>query len=140
MNSAMEYRVILYHKQATSARTRFLRFAHGSVLAFDPVPQLAQLCTGEGNTALHPAAAIKAVEEKMGLPEGSLEAEGEYQHFVQVPGDNIAIILAGITTMDPPFEVAERHDAAFIDLTQARDLPHIELQLLRSAYELLLGG
>ena len=136
----MNYRVILFHKQATSARTRFLRFAHGSVLAFEPVPQLAQLCEPGSNPALHPAAAIRNVEEKMGLPEGCLEAEAEFQHFVEVPGENIAIILAGITTMDPPFEVAERHDATFIDLTQARDLPQVELELLRSAYELLLGG
>ena len=34
----MDYRVILYHKQSTSARTRFLLFASGSVCAFEPIP------------------------------------------------------------------------------------------------------
>lgn len=141
MNNAMEYRVILYHKQATSARTRFMRFSHGSVLAFEPIPKLAQLYEAEDeNTVLHPAAALKAVEERLGLPDKCLVAEAEFQHCMDVPGNKISVILAGITTMDPPFDAAEQYGAVFIDLTQARDLPDVELDLLRSAYEVLLGG
>lgn len=137
----MEYRVILYHKQATSARTRFMRFSYGSVLAFEPIPRLAQLYeTTDENTVLHPAAALKSVEVKLGLPDQCLVAEAGFQHCVDVPGNKISVILAGITTTDPPFDVAEQYGAVFIDLTQARDLPDVELELLRSAYELLLGG
>jgi hypothetical protein len=57
-----------------------------------------------------------------------------------VPGEDIDILLASITTVDPPFEEAEKSNAQFIDLTQARGLPPVELELLRSAYELILGG
>lgn len=76
----------------------------------------------------------------MGLDDGTLKAEAEYRHSVEVPGGTIQIILANIATMDPPFEQAEKANARFIDLTQARGLPQIELELLRHAYELVLGG
>ncbi|MEJ2396380.1 MAG: hypothetical protein P8045_12610 [Candidatus Thiodiazotropha sp.] len=138
----MDYRVILYHKQATSARTRFLKFAHQSVCAFESIPMPAQLLEREpsSNTVNHPAAILQKVEKEFSLPTGCLKAEGEYQHSVEVPGETIQIILACITTMDPPFEEVEKANAQFIDLTQARGLPGVELELLRHAYELVLGG
>jgi len=137
----MDYRVILYHKQATSARTRFLKFAHQSVLAFELVPALAQLQTHDSSKMVnHPAAILQEVEHHFEFPAGTLKAEGEYRHSVEVPGGTIQIILANITTMDPPFELVEKRQASFIDLTQARGLPGVELELLRHAYELILGG
>ncbi|MES9812513.1 MAG: hypothetical protein ABW161_06575 [Candidatus Thiodiazotropha sp.] len=137
----MDYRVILYHKQATSARTRFLKFSHDSVCAFDSIPKLAQLVKGvPANTVLHPTAVLQELEGELGLDAGSLKAEAEYQHSVEVPGGTIQVILSNITTVDPPFEQVEKANARFIDLTQARGLPKIELELLRYAYELVLGG
>jgi hypothetical protein len=137
----MDYRVILYHKQATSARTRFLRFGHASVCAFEPIPMPAQLLDDDADKMVnHPAAILTEVEKRLGFPAGCLKAEGEYRHTVEVPGRHIQIILANITTMDPPFEQAEHANADFIDLTQARGLPGVELELLRHAYELVLGG
>lgn len=138
----MDYRVILYHKQAASARTRFLKYAYDSVCAFDTIPMPAQLLEREphSNMVNHPAAILQEVERKLSLPDGCLKAEGEYRHSVDVPGGSIQIILACITTMDPPFEAAEKAEARFIDLTQARGLPGVELELLRHAYELILGG
>jgi hypothetical protein len=137
----MDYRVILYHKQATSARTRFLKFAHESVCAFDPIPMPAQLLDEAADKMVnHPAAILQEVEKRLEFPLGSLKVEGEYRHTVEVPGSKIQIILANITTMDPPFELADKCNASFIDLTQARGLPGVELELLRHAYELVLGG
>ena len=138
----MDYRVILYHKQATSARTRFLKYAYNSVCAFESIPMPAQPLEGDhsSNTLNHPAAILRQVEQRLSLPAGCLKAEGEYRHNVEVPGKTIQIFLACITTIDPPFEEAERVDAEFIDLTQARGLPGVELELLRHAYELVLGG
>jgi hypothetical protein len=88
----------------------------------------------------HPAAILRETEERLEFPEGSIKAEGEYRQMVEVPGEKIQIILGQITTMDPPFEEAESIGASFIDLTQARGLPQVELELLRHAYELVLGG
>jgi len=137
----MDYRVILYHKQATSARTRFLRFDNRTVCAFEPLPMPAQLLEEScDNTVIHPAAVLHAVEQRLGLAAGTLKAEGEYRHCVAIPGGQVQIILAGITTIDPPFVQAAQAGAGFIDLTQARGLPQVELELLRHAYELVLGG
>ncbi|MES9946120.1 hypothetical protein [Candidatus Thiodiazotropha sp. CDECU1] len=137
----MDYRVILYHKQATSARTRFLRLQNSSVCLFDPIPMPAALLDRvESNTINHPASILQDAERRLDFPAGCLKAEGEYRHTVEVPGQTIQVILAAITTVDPPFAEAEKNGAGFIDLTQARGLPEIELQLLRCAYELVLGG
>ncbi len=137
----MDYRVILYHKQATSARTRFLLFGNGSVCSPDAIPMPAALLDEDDSTTVnHPAAILQETEKRLDLPTGSLKAEGEYHHSVEVPGERIQIILGEITTMDPPFEAVEKAGARFIDLTQARGLPQVELELLRSAYELVLGG
>ena len=59
---------------------------------------------------------------------------------VEVPGGSVQILLAEITTIDPPFEAVEQQGARFIDLTQARGLPPVEMEMLRHAYELVLGG
>jgi hypothetical protein len=136
----MDYRVILYHKQPTSARTRFLKFSHESVCAFDPLPKLSARVTQLPSTVHHPAAILHETEERLGLPRETLSNEGEYRQAIEVPGDTIEVLLASINTIDPPFEVAEQFGASFIDLTQARQLPQVELELLRAAYELVLGG
>lgn len=137
----MDYRVILYHKQATSARTRFLKFSHESVCAFTGIPKLAQLIQGPAdNMVIHPAAVLNKVEEILELDPNTLKAEGDYHQYVSVPDDTIQIILANITTLDPPFEAAKKLNARFLDLTQCRGLPPIELELLRQAYELVMGG
>lgn len=137
----MDSRVILYHKQSTSARTRFLKFNEGSVCAFGGLPKLAALSQAkEHKMVVHPAAILKAIETRLGLASGTLRSEGEFHHVVDIPGDRVDVLLAEIQTIDPPFDLAEQADAAFIDLTQARGLPPVELELLRYAYELVLGG
>lgn len=137
----MNYRAILYHKQATSARTRFLKFNYDSVCAFEPFPKLAQLTEAQADTTpLHPAPVLQKLEQELGLAAESLRAEVEYRHYVEIPGETIQVFLVNIGTIDPPFEQAESAGAAFIDLTQARGLPPVELELLRHAYELVLGG
>jgi len=137
----MNYRVILYHKHFTSARTRFLKYSYNSVLAFEPLAKLAQLSDETPpKTTVHPAMALKHVEKHLGMETDSLKAEAEFQYYVDVPGDPVQIILANITSIDPPFELAKQAGAEFIDLMQARGLPSVELELLRCAYELVLGG
>jgi hypothetical protein len=136
----MDHRVILYHKHPTSARTRFLKLKHESVCAFECLPDLSAIVEFQPDTVNHPAAILRETEQRLGLDSETLSYESEYRQSVEVPGDTIEILLAKITTIDPPFEAAQQADAVFIDLTQARGLPAVELQLLRSAYELVLGG
>lgn len=111
------------------------------MFAFGPISGPSQLKSGSAeNTAVHPAAVIQKTEAMLNLPAGSLKAETQYRHSVEVEGGAIKILLAAITTIDPPFEAIEKAGASFIDLTQARGLPPVELELLRHAYELVLGG
>jgi hypothetical protein len=131
-------RLILFHKQKTSARTRFLRFAD-TVLAFGPLPVSAQLAAEAGSVRPHPAAHLHAAEQKLGLPAGSLEAIPDFSHDVDTPDGAVPVLLAAFTSIDPPFAAVEAIGGRFVAITEARGLPAVELDLLRKAYEILIG-
>jgi hypothetical protein len=135
-------RLILYHKQSTSARTRFLRLGHGSVCGPHPLPPGAELLREDAALAkviTHPIPLVRAAETQLGLPAGSLEADHAYRYRVTWGVGESEVFLARFTATDPPFEAAAALGATFIDLTQARALPATELDLLHRAYELILG-
>jgi len=131
-------RLILFHKQKTSARTRFLLFAD-TVLAFGPLPASATVAAGTGTVRPHPAAHLNSAEQRLGLPAGSLEAVADYAVDVDTAEGVVSVLLAGFTSIDPPFAAAEAIGARFAPITEARGLPTIELALLRQAYEVLIG-
>ena len=136
-------RLIMYHKQSTSARTRFLLLPYGGVCAFEGLPAAAELLDAGAETtstvALHPGALAGQAERELGFAPGSLEADGGFRAKVDVAGSPLEVRLARFTAVDPPFAPVEQSGARFIDLTQARGLPAIELLLLRQAYERILG-
>lgn len=133
-------RLILFHKQRTSARTRFLMFP-GSALAFEPLPAGARAlaATEEPEVRLHPAAHLRAAEDRLQMPAGSLEAVSDFHAEVETPGGMVTVLLAAFNSVDPPFAVAEAQGARFAAITEARGLPAVELDLLRRAYEVLIG-
>ena len=135
-------RLIMYHVNSMSARLRFLKLASGSVCYHNPLPKLSQLLDEEPNEklTLHPAAFVKEAAQWLGMASNELEAEGEYRAWVDVPDDTIQVFLVRFTTVDPPFLAAESRGAEFVELPQARNLPPVELELLRKAYELVIGG
>ena len=136
-------RLIMFHQQATSARTRFLRLPHGGVCAFGALPAMSQVVDeppDEGNLLQHPGRVVHDAEAWLGMDAGSLEAEGNFKAWVDVPGSPVQVFLARFTTIDPPFDEVGATSGSFIDLTQARGLPVAELGLLRRAYEFALGG
>lgn len=134
-------RVILYHNQATSARLRFLRFPYHSVCAFEAMPKLAMLMDDDEMPVLiHPAKVVEQTAQQLAIDSEELEIDAQYQACVDVADGPITVFLLRFTAIDPPFALAEELQASFIDLTQARDLADVELQLLRKAYELIMGG
>lgn len=135
-------RLIMYHVQGYSARLRFLKLASGSVCYHEPLPKLSQFMDQEPNEklALHPAAYVKEAAQWLGMKTDELEAEGEYRAWVDVPDGTVQVFLVRFTTEDPPFAAAEAQGAEFVELPQARNLPPTELELLRKAYELVIGG
>ena len=136
-----EPRLVLFHKQATSARTRFLRFADG-LLAFAPLPAEAVLrpaIEDQGSLLPLPLASLKQAEEKLGLAAGSLRVAVEFYAEAETAAGVIPVWLAEFTSMDPPFAAAEGAGGRFVALTEARGLPPVELDLARRAYEVIIG-
>ena len=136
-----DLRLILVHKQKTSARVRFLCFPHG-VVAFDPLPALSVVeeeREGEPPVPYHPNTGLRAAERRLKLDSGSLKAEAEYHATVQTPAGPVTVQLATLDYVDPPFEAAEAVGGRFIAITEARGCTPVELELLRRAYTVVLG-
>ena len=133
-------RLILLHKQATSGRVRFL-CSGSSLFGLGPLPEGAALHADDHTPAIlpHPAAPLREAEIRLGLPEGSLRSEADFQAWLSTPDGDIAVLLGVFTDIDPPFAAAERHAGRFIALTETRGFGELERQLLRRAYEHVLG-
>ncbi len=140
MDMPSDLRLILVHKQKTSGRLRFLRLPHGTV-AFTPLPPLSDLMEHAASPQVvhHPAAIIQAAESRLGLPAGSLMHEPEFQATVDTPDGPVAMHLASFTTIDPPFDEVAALGGKFIAITEAAGGMPVEMDLLRYAYEVLLG-
>lgn len=133
-------RLIILHKQSTSARVRFMTLGD-SVLAFAALPEPAALRAEDYSPTVqfHPTAAIRAAEKTLELTEGALEPVPEFCVWLDTPTGDQAVLLAACTSIDPPFAAAEKRGGKFIAITEARRLPTIEREILRRAYEHLLG-
>ena len=133
-------RLLLFHKQATSSRLRFLRLAHG-VCAFEPLPLTAELAT-ENELPLithHPTCYLPYAETYFKLATGSLASEPEFSAVVHTAQLTISIYLVRFTAIDPPFAAVETAGGRFIALTEARNCSSIELELLRRVYTIVLS-
>ena len=135
--------LILYHKSPTSARTQFLLQGEGVCLP-GQLPQLAQVLESDrrnsvdGNVISHPSPLLRHAAEWLAVPNEILELDPEFHERVDVPGGPLAVYLARFTTIDPPFEAAERVGGRFIALTEGRGLAPAELDLLRRAYSAIM--
>jgi len=140
MDMPADLRLILVHKQKTSGRLRFLRLPHGTV-AFTPLPPLSALMehAAPSQVVAHPAVFLQAAEAQLGLPTGSLMHEPEFQATVDTPDGPVALHLASFTTTDPPFDEVAALGGKFIAITEAAGGMPVEMDLLRHAYEVLLG-
>ncbi len=127
-----DLRLLLVHKQSTSARVRFLRFGHG-LLAFTPLPALSVVDEAAAAPSLmhHPASFLRIAEQRLGLPGGSLELEPEFLAQVDTPDGAVTVHLARFTSIDPPFDAADAAGGRFIAITEARGGTPAEMELLR---------
>ena len=134
-------RVIMYHKSPTSARTQFL-LQDDSVCLPERIPKLAQLMDGlqtrTEKVVAHPSPLLRYVTEWLALPQDAMELDEEFCERVDVAGGPLTVYLARFTSIDPPFEAAERIGGRFIALTEGRGLAPAELDLLRRAYTVIM--
>jgi hypothetical protein len=133
-----DLRLILFHKQAISARLRFLRFTH-SLYAFEPLPTSAELTKNSTILVHHPTFYLPFAESYLKLPQGSLRYEPHFRATVYTPTGNIAVYLAEFVTLDPPFAAAAVVGGKFMAITEAKSCSLLELELLRRAYAVALN-
>jgi len=133
-------RLILLHKQKTSAMVRFLCLPEG-LLAFEPMPPEASLRDEDWSSPvdIHPASHARAAAVRLGLPESAVEAEGEFRAWVDTPDGDVPVLMGYFALEDPPFEAVERAGGRFINMMEARQLKTLDQLLLRRAYEHVLG-
>lgn len=134
-------RLILYHKQSTSGRTRFFKLAAGFV-AFEQIPFLSTLVDERDQDPTvrpHPAACLRDAERRLGLTDGSIEAETEFYAELDTPQGRLPILLGAFTTIDPPFAAAEALGGHFVPITELFGSHPAEVDLVRRAYEVILG-
>jgi hypothetical protein len=67
-----------------------------------------------------------------------MEGNGKDEDDGDVEGD-VAILLGAFTAIDPPFAAAAGRGGRFVTLAEARGLPRVELEIMRRAYEHVLG-
>lgn len=136
----VDMRLLLAHKQKTSARVRFLRFPHG-LCAFEALPKLSVVFEDPppSRVEAHPGLYLRGAEAALGLDSGGLALEAEFSASVDTPDGPIRVRLAMFTSIDPPFDVAERLGGKFIAITEIRGCAPAEMELLRQAYTVLMG-
>ncbi|NJD06958.1 MAG: hypothetical protein FIA97_10745 [Methylococcaceae bacterium] len=137
-------RFLLYHKHFTSARTRFVRFTEGTVLAPHPLPFLSSPLEPDEveptATLIHPATLAKRLAGGLHVSADMLEIDPEFLEHVEIPGVTVAVHLVRVTSIDPPLELFAERGAQFCPITDLRGGHPTEMALLRKAYEHVLGG
>jgi len=135
----MQNRIILFHKQSSSARIRFLYFSNrNSVLGFESLPNLASLIE-KSTDSLNENAQRKQLNEFFGDVDERVIIDDDFHYNIDVPGEIIGVALARFTDIDPPFELAQKVNAKFCEITAARSVSPVELELLQKAYTQIMG-
>jgi hypothetical protein len=139
---AKSSRVILYYNGAISALTLFLQHSDESVCTPSPLPALSSVLEDDevplnlGN--IPPATIVSAISNAMGLPANLLQADTGYREYVDTPNGIITVYLARFNTLDPPRQLMAEKGCKFKTLTELRNRPPAEMELLRRAYAFVM--
>ena len=138
MELAKNSRVILYYNGAISALTLFVQHPDESVCTPSPLPVLSSVLEDDEMTlnSAHtaPADIVSAVINAMGLPVNLLQANTGYREQVDTPDGIITVYLAQFNALDPPRQLMAEKGCTFRTLTELRNRPPAEMELLRRAY------
>ncbi|MDX1811265.1 MAG: hypothetical protein R3240_04910 [Gammaproteobacteria bacterium] len=136
--NTQDIRVILFHKHSSSARVRFLYFTdRNSVLGFESLPDLSSLLDETDSSGAIANASM--FTERLGDISERLIFDDEFYCEVDVPNGTVGVSLARFTDIDPPFELAQKVNAEFREITGARTVAPVELELLQKAYTQIMG-
>jgi len=139
---AKNSRVILYYNGAISALTLFLQHPDESVCTPSPLPALSSVLEDDEMplSIAHtpPANIVSAIGNSMGLPDNLLQANTGYREQVDTPSGIITVYLAQFNALDPPRQLMAEKGRTFRTLTELRNRPPAEMELLRRAYALVM--
>ena len=135
-------RVILYYNGAISALTLFLQHPDESICTPSPLPALSSVLEDDEMPQtidlMAPAKIVRAISKTMGLDEDLLQANTAYREQVDAPGGIITVYLARFNALDPPRQLVTEKGCQFKTLTELRNRPPAEMELLRRAYGLVM--
>lgn len=133
-------RLIMYHKQAASARILFFAL-NGSVCHCDGLPPDSKIFDSsieEDQVIDYPETLIPTIQKQLELSSNILEIEKEFIAIAKSEDLAINIYLARFTTVDPPREELKHLEGKFIPIVEARTFPAVELKLLGLVYSFLM--
>ena len=133
-------RLIIYHKQAASARILFFAL-NGSVCHCDGLPPESKIVDSsieEDRVVDYPETLIPTIKKRLELSSNILEIEKTFMAIAKSEDLAIAIYLARFTTIDPPREELKHLGGKFIPIVEARAFPSVELKLLGLVYSFLM--
>lgn len=135
-------RVILAHYDSYSAALLFARWADGSLLWPEALPESAMAMPApQAAGPAHDGEAVRQVLiERCDLNGGEVVHVGEFAHWAQTDAGLVRIHLLRFTTPDAPKALIEALGARFHHLAQLRGAAMSELLLLREAFNLIVGG
>jgi hypothetical protein len=137
-------RFIFFHKHPVSAKTRFLKLAHGGVCGPEALPTLSQLNEGyerdDVKVVMHPGVVTEIAAKSLGLSSSDFVVDLTYRQQVEVPHNALTVYLVGFKGHDTPDQHLAENDHRFIAITQAFGLPPVEMELLRRAYATIMEG
>lgn len=133
-------RLIMYHKQFTSARILFFAL-NSSICHFDGLPPESKIVDSsiEGDRVIeYPENLMPNIKERLGLSKDILEIETTFKAIAKSEESESDIYLARFTTLDPPREQLADLGGKFISIIEARSFPSVEVELLGLAYSFLM--
>lgn len=134
-------RVILCHFDSYSAA---LVFAHwgGTLLAPEPLPEAA--APMEAPAGIGPAhdgtAVMQAAVARYGLNGDELVRLDDFDAWMRTDAGPLRVHVLRFTTFEAPAAAIGAHGGTFKHITQLRGHAMIELNLLRSVFNLMVGG
>ncbi|MBB3103909.1 hypothetical protein [Azomonas macrocytogenes] len=134
---AFFWRILVCHKHPFSARLHFLVPENTGVVLPEPLPRLAVIAECGQDTVIqcHPSAALCSFQEIMGIKQ-TLEIVSDFDLLMEVPGHLVSIYLAALSGHDL-FEPPE--GTCWVELLQCVERPWLDREILRRAYEVLMG-
>jgi hypothetical protein len=133
-----QHRLLLYYKGDISALTLFAQHECGSVCLPEPLPELSSILQPDSGyrskISVHPAVLVQHLNRQLNLDNDLLNSESGYCEYVETPQGVIAVYMARFNILDPPHRLMQSLGYRLRTLTELRNRPSIELELLRRAY------